>query len=100
MRNHVDDTGAGLDPRTLSAADLEALGRPRISRGDAIRAKCLDCCCGSPSEVRRCGAVDCALWPFRMGSDPYSTRGDNMTAEQRAAAVERLAAARVSRHAG
>jgi hypothetical protein len=50
---------------------LEALGRPRIARGEAIRAKCLDCCCGSPSEVRRCAALDCPLWPFRMGTDPY-----------------------------
>ena len=38
----------------------------------AIRAKCLDCCCGSASEVRKCVAVDCSLWPFRMASIPFA----------------------------
>ena len=32
----------------------------------AIRQKCLDCCCGNASEVRKCVATDCALWPFRL----------------------------------
>jgi hypothetical protein len=90
---HGDGTPMGRDPRTLSAADLEAMGRPRISRGDAIREKCLDCCAGAPSEVRRCGALDCALWPFRMGSDPYR-EASSMSEEQRAAAGERLRQAR------
>ena len=37
----------------------------------AIREKCLDCCCGNAAEVRKCVAVDCALWPFRMGMNPF-----------------------------
>jgi hypothetical protein len=81
----------GRDPRQITGADLEAWGRPRVSRGDAIRAKCIDCCCGSPTEVRRCGDLNCALWPFRMGSDPYRER---MGDDQRAAAAERLRAIR------
>jgi hypothetical protein len=36
-----------------------------------IRAKCLDCCCGQLSEVRKCTAVGCALWPYRFGSNPF-----------------------------
>ena len=36
----------------------------------AIRAKCLDCCCGSPSEVRLCPCTDCQLYPYRMGRNP------------------------------
>ena len=36
----------------------------------AIRAKCLDCCCGHPSEVRECMAKNCALYPYRMGKRP------------------------------
>ena len=36
----------------------------------AIRAKCLDCCCGHPSEVRICTAVKCPLYPYRMGKRP------------------------------
>lgn len=41
----------------------------RVSRSKAIRLKCLDCCCGQPSEVRKCPAVDCPLWRFRMGRE-------------------------------
>ena len=36
----------------------------------SIRAKCLDCCCGSPMEVRLCPAADCPLYPYRMGHRP------------------------------
>jgi hypothetical protein len=37
------------------------------SRTAAIRLNCLDCCCGSAAEVRRCHLTDCALHPYRMG---------------------------------
>lgn len=36
----------------------------------AIRAKCLDCTCQQPLEVRLCPVTKCALWPFRMGKRP------------------------------
>lgn len=36
-----------------------------------IRAKCLDCCCGSPKEVRLCPVIDCTLHVFRFGNNPY-----------------------------
>jgi hypothetical protein len=36
----------------------------------AIRAKCLDCCCGSAHEVRLCTAETCTLHPYRMGKRP------------------------------
>ena len=36
----------------------------------AIRAKCLDCCCGHPSEVRDCTAINCPLYPHRFGKRP------------------------------
>lgn len=38
----------------------------------AIRAKCLDCCCGSALEVRLCGATDCPIYPYRLGVRPSS----------------------------
>lgn len=41
----------------------------RITRGKAIRLKCLDCCCGNSAEVRRCNLVKCPLWIYRMGSE-------------------------------
>ncbi len=40
----------------------------------AIRQKCIDCCCGNAAEVRRCEAVNCALWPFRAGRYPAGRR--------------------------
>lgn len=33
----------------------------------AIRSKCLDCCGGLVSEVRKCPVGDCALYFYRMG---------------------------------
>lgn len=36
----------------------------------AIRAKCLDCCCGQLAEVRLCPSDNCPLWPYRMGKRP------------------------------
>ena len=36
----------------------------------AIRAKCIDCCCGDTREVRLCPAEDCPLHPFRYGKNP------------------------------
>ena len=37
----------------------------------AIRAKCLDCCCGSSDEVRICHIDRCTLHPFRFGKNPF-----------------------------
>jgi hypothetical protein len=66
-----DGYDVGRDPRTMSVTDLSEAGHDRISRGKAMRIKCLDCCGDSANEVRLCVAVDCALWPFRMGTDPW-----------------------------
>ena len=62
----------------------------------AIRGKCLDCCAFSEREVRECELQACALWPFRMASNPYRQRR-KLSPEQRRAAVERLQAARERR---
>jgi len=40
----------------------------------AVRQKCLDCCCGSPSEVKLCtkgpdAQLPCSLYPYRFGKD-------------------------------
>jgi hypothetical protein len=93
---HPDGTPQGRDPRKMGPADMEALGLERISRGDAVRAKCLDCMGSSPAEVRRCGDVTCALWPFRMGSDPFREKRE-ISDEQREAAAERFRLAREAR---
>ena len=48
----------------------------RITRGKAIRIKCLDCCCGNSAEVRRCPATNCTLWRYRMGNESKAAGGD------------------------
>lgn len=59
----------------------------------AIRAKCLDCCGGMPSEVRDCTIESCALHPFRMGKNPFRKKRV-LTDEQRQEMANRLAKAR------
>lgn len=60
----------------------------------ALRARCLDYCCGQPSEVRKCTAVTCPSWPFRMGANPFREKRV-LSEEQKRALAERLAKARV-----
>jgi hypothetical protein len=65
----------GKLPGFIPLHDLRALGHPE-SPIKAIRAKCLDCSSGDRSEVRKCVASGCALWPFRMGVNPFWGKGD------------------------
>ena len=65
----------------------------RISRGKAIRLKCLDCCGGSSNEVKLCTAVNCPLHPFRFGTDPYRVKTE-LSPEQREQRLKSLALAR------
>ena len=40
----------------------------------SVRNQCLECCCGSSSEVAKCHLYKCALHPFRFGRDPDPSR--------------------------
>lgn len=40
----------------------------------AIRAKCVECSGGSLKEVQECRVLKCALYPFRMGKNPFHGR--------------------------
>lgn len=74
----------GKNPKEVERHILEGqFPNQKMSR--AIRAKCLDCCCGQESEVRRCTATRCALWPFRMGVNPFSNRKGNASALRKVA---------------
>jgi hypothetical protein len=79
----------GQDPRQVP---LEILSRYHGERNPlkAIRARCLDCCCGNPTEVRKCVSVTCPSWPFRMGVNPFRQKRE-ITAEQRQVMAARLA---------
>lgn len=35
-----------------------------------IRAKCIECCCGSKKEVATCAIKKCPLYPYRLGKRP------------------------------
>jgi hypothetical protein len=41
----------------------------RLTRGQAIKAKCLDCCCGQYLEVKKCTVTGCPLWIYRLGKE-------------------------------
>jgi hypothetical protein len=66
----------GRVPREIPIDALRALGGPE-TRSKAIRAKCIDCSGGNPTEVRKCVAIGCALWPFRMGPSPFRGKADD-----------------------
>jgi hypothetical protein len=72
------DGGAqvGKLPGSIPLHDLRDLGHPE-SPIKAIRAKCLDCSGGNDAEVRKCVATGCALWPFRMGVNPFYGRAQS-----------------------
>lgn len=55
----------------------------------AIREFCIDCCGGSRETVKVCPSVKCALYPFRMGKNPFRQKRE-LTEEQKAAIAERL----------
>jgi hypothetical protein len=69
----------GLEPSSVSRDKLRALEHPE-SPIDAIRAKCVDCSGGSLSEVRKCVAFRCPLWPYRMGRNPFHARATSRAA--------------------
>ena len=59
------------------AANLKWTGKQKAifptgqSALNAIRRKCIDCTAGNSAEISRCEMIDCALWPFRMGKNPF-----------------------------
>ena len=85
----------GRDPRKLGPDELRALGHAPMAPAAAIRAHCLDCCGGSSDEVRKCAAVRCPSWPFRIGTNPWRAP---LSEAERARRRDRIA--RVGRRAG
>jgi hypothetical protein len=81
----------GKHPRDVSSDFLSLKFRAQNPL-KAIREKCLDCCCGNASEVRKCVAVDCALWPFRMGTNPFRKKRE-LTPQQKREVAERFRSA-------
>lgn len=57
------------------------------SMKDAIRLKCLDCCCYQFNEIKACTITNCPLYPFRNGRNPFKRE---LTEEEKKALTERL----------
>jgi hypothetical protein len=74
IQRNPDGSTEGADPRSLSRAMLKGAGHEKRPILKAIREKCLDCCNANDAEVRKCTAVGCALWPYRMGTNPFNDR--------------------------
>ena len=79
-----DGHSVGCDPRKMTREELQALGHEPMSPLAALRERCIDCCAGSPHEVRLCVSVDCASWPFRMGVNTWREKR-KLSEEHRAA---------------
>ena len=58
----------------------------------AIKAKCIECCCGDKKEARMCAITRCPIWQFleerRKQKETKAKR--ILTAEEKAALSERL----------
>ena len=85
---NVDGSTEGRDPRKMTIKEFTFLGHHARPILNTIRAKCLDCSCYQPSEIAKCTAYGCALWPYRMGTNPFRAP---MSEERRAAAAASLA---------
>lgn len=95
----------GRDPRTISELELSELGFKQKPIMQVIKEKCADCCGSEPSkprntmdEVKKCTAIECPLWLFRLGKNPLAKK--NLTEEQKQASRERFALARQKKSEG
>jgi len=62
---------ASKPPEYWGRKELEKAGHKKRPILKVIRANCLKCSVSQPKEVRLCQFVDCPLWPYRMGTDPF-----------------------------
>ena len=73
--------GDSIQILDLAGEDLRALGHQPTPVLKAIRAKCLDCSGSSPNEVRDCLVRNCALYPFRLGKNPWRAQASEAQRE-------------------
>jgi hypothetical protein len=79
------------EPVATTRAGYLELGHEARPVLDAIREKCFDCSGASWREVKLCRSTACALYPFRLGSNPWRREPSD---EQREAASRRMIAVR------
>jgi hypothetical protein len=86
-----DGRAIGRDPRKMGPGELRALGHMPMAPAAAIRAHWAV----RATEVRKCTAVRCPSWPFRLGANPWRAP---LSEAERARRRERKA--RVGKRAG
>jgi hypothetical protein len=72
IQRNADGSTEGRNPSSVSKAHLRAAGHEKRNFTEVIRSKCLNCCVGDRSEVKKCTATGCSLWPYRMGGNPFA----------------------------
>lgn len=87
-----DGSTEGLLPSEISRALWEDLGHQPQPLLRAIRAKCLDCS-HTATEVAKCTATLCSLWPYRMGTNPLREETEAQKAGRRVG-IEKMKAMR------
>jgi hypothetical protein len=55
----------------------------RLTRGEAIKAFCVECMGHQPQLVKECTAPDCPLYGFRLGREVLAEREDARREKQR-----------------
>ena len=80
-----DNDATKLNRRELASKPVEkitplewsAIGHAKKPILKVIRARCIDCCAGNYSEVKKCEAIECPSWPYRTGKNPFRQKGAN-----------------------
>jgi len=65
---------AATDPLKIPEWIWEELGFKKLPPLRAIRRYCYTGCLENWNEVRKCEDIECALWPYRMGTNPFRKR--------------------------
>ena len=80
MLEHLDDgvskapRSEGFSPRKYSSELLTKAGYSKTSPLEAIKAHCLECSGYSKSEASKCVSVECPLYLYRLGTNPWDIR--------------------------
>ena len=61
----------------ITPTEWSAMGHTKKPSLRVIRLRCIDCCAGNYSEVKKCEAIECSSWPYRTGKNPFRQKGAN-----------------------
>jgi hypothetical protein len=73
----VNGKSQGRDPRSMTQTELIEAGHTKAGFYEIVRRKCVWCQNNKSHAVRKCVTVACPLWPYRMGTNPFTKRTGN-----------------------